>query len=318
MASATEYFGASFTNLGPLTSTWTAPESCATNTVNQYFGVERDLQGIDYVYGRASCGPARLGECVPSGSAIDEFKDSINSDAPLGVFWYHSPGIACPKDWTTAAMIAKGDGNTAEDVSGFLTIGSDADRPTGLGDMGFTDLFLGFLEPSQTMAFCCPSGWDGDRFGACKSTVGPFTSADYSTICSTFFEYRPSYVTVNTVDGTDMGTPYLSVLPETESRSYETFTYTVGSNTEVPWNNLSVVTQLPAVPLVFGQDDLDKAEKEEEEKGDKAEGEEENTEGEEEEEPTAVNAAPQLSVRGLVPVLTVLGSMFAGAGIFMY
>ncbi|KAL6916065.1 hypothetical protein FSHL1_007513 [Fusarium sambucinum] len=45
------------------------------------------------------------------------------------------------------------------------------------------EIWLSLLEPAETLAFCCPSGWDGIELGVCATSIEHFTSYNHSGIC---------------------------------------------------------------------------------------------------------------------------------------
>ncbi|KAL6353649.1 hypothetical protein LRP88_14147 [Fusarium phalaenopsidis] len=79
MPTTTEYLGYTITNLGPLTTTYTAPAECATATDNIQF-VQADLPWIPGAWGYPSCVPGDYGKCIPSGDAYDKLaKEHANT-----------------------------------------------------------------------------------------------------------------------------------------------------------------------------------------------------------------------------------------------
>lgn len=160
--SATTYFGVLFTNLGPLTTTYTAPLSCETVNTNRVIFVDKSMDL--WVEGKPECyGYWTAGDCIPSGTDIDNWVEvarTATTKKNAGAYWYHSPGIACPQGWTTVGMIAKD--NETMSVSGFMTgrykgYEDAAGWPTTAPrPMEITEYWNGFLETSQTVAFCGP------------------------------------------------------------------------------------------------------------------------------------------------------------------
>ncbi|KAF5711555.1 hypothetical protein FMUND_8950 [Fusarium mundagurra] len=113
MPTSTEFFGVTAHNLGPLTTTFTAPSACATGTDHH---VIVNGSAPSEVWGQPTCGLKDRGSCMPSGKSYDSLR-SVTT--PLNRAWYHyySPGIACPSGWTTAGNIVK-DGDSSLSASG--------------------------------------------------------------------------------------------------------------------------------------------------------------------------------------------------------
>src|SRR3569833_204870 len=112
MPTATVLSQRTFNNMGPLTTTFTVPASCATLTNNVYITTNkgRDLLGLD-----CNTKTSTLGDCYPSGSSVDAILASFAGNPERGEQQhYFSPGIQCPSAWTTA-------GGAAKDASGSLS-----------------------------------------------------------------------------------------------------------------------------------------------------------------------------------------------------
>lgn len=346
IASSTEYFGYLFSNLGPLTTTYTAPKACETVDTDRVLFVEKERGRGQLEQGQPKCWDHwPLSSCIPSGTAIDNWVEStITADTGYpnhnGAVFYHSPGIHCPSGWTTVGMIAKGEKTLS--MSGYMTEsyeGQDGFEKHHALPMPPTKRWDGFLKPYQTVAFCGPIGYAVDPAGWCRSTVGDYTDLSYSTWCkneaieSIPWTYNEP-VTISTVAGETFSPGFLSwvsndPIPLTTSHVTMTgseYRHVMGHSS--PISDLAVITRAEVIPLVFEQSDLDAAgitlggsETKEtgtettvaEETGTKATGTQETNGAATE---TSVSAAPALSVRGLVPVVTVLVGMLAGAGLF--
>ncbi|KAK8075517.1 hypothetical protein PG997_010180 [Apiospora hydei] len=171
MPTATEYFGYTALNYGPLTTTFTADPSCATATEGRVIYRSDDLRyQIAYAGDCATttASPYYLG-CFPSAS-----KDMslFASDVPVGVGLasYFSPGVACPSGWTTAGTMARatgaagkpdawnGTGSLAGDI--WETVYDDT-----LGrEVPLLEVYRQIMAPDETLAFCCPSSTVTTRF----------------------------------------------------------------------------------------------------------------------------------------------------------
>ncbi|KAM0401372.1 hypothetical protein ACHAQC_002058 [Fusarium culmorum] len=119
MPTATEFFGIAITNFGPLTTTYTPPPSCTTATTDHLIYAIENVTGP--YHGAPSCEHNLVQDCIPDGSSYDTLADKIVNPWAYGFFNYHSPGIYCPKGWTTAAVLGHGDKTGSELRSGAFT-----------------------------------------------------------------------------------------------------------------------------------------------------------------------------------------------------
>ena len=158
MPTATEFFGLTITNFGPLTTTYTPPPSCTAGTTDHLLYAISNATTI--LHGSPTCDHDPVGDCVPEGSSYDVLASKISHAWDLGFFNYHSPGVHCPKGWTTAAVLENGEGAASEVKSGVFTntdtqfeTPSDPDAPSVLGP---NEIWPRLLEPSETLVYCCP------------------------------------------------------------------------------------------------------------------------------------------------------------------
>lgn len=152
MPSRTEYFGYKFTNLGPLTTTYEPPASCTTATTDRIYFANAKTLGIGY--GSARCdGPETVGKCYPSGATYDSLLSSRATYHDQGLLRYFSPGVACPKGWTTAGTLAHGEKTDSAEKAGVFTT-----EPFPYPDymMEPEQIWVNVLEPLETLAYCCP------------------------------------------------------------------------------------------------------------------------------------------------------------------
>ncbi|RKK79513.1 hypothetical protein BFJ69_g4941 [Fusarium oxysporum] len=180
MPTATEYFGIGLTNNGPLTTTYTPPASCTTVTTDQIFFANPD--SISEGYGAPACETASMGKCLPSGSNYDKQVAYLNEYGGQGAIDYYSPGIACPKGWTTAGTLAHGNETGSVEKSGVFTQTRSTLPGVSVTDpnMPLEQIWLNALGPSETLAYCCPSGWFAAKGGGCFSSIEPLKSATYT------------------------------------------------------------------------------------------------------------------------------------------
>jgi hypothetical protein len=191
MPTATEYFGISVTNIGPLTTTYTPPPACTRATTDHLvYALESSLI---YGFGSPDCEIDPYGKCLPSGAAVDSFiKEYSHPKSGQGIHPFHSPGIHCPEGWTTAGLLAHGDKTGSAFRSGVFTTTATVNSSQPL-QMGSDEWWLKVLEPSETLAWCCP------RY------VALLYSLFYCTL-------TPSLAAAGTLSPTDIADPPLPLL----------------------------------------------------------------------------------------------------------
>ncbi|KAJ4322372.1 hypothetical protein N0V84_004843 [Fusarium piperis] len=305
MPSLTEYFGHTITNFGPLTTTFTAPSSCATETPGRvFFG---NASNLSRQYGNPECLGGYVGNCIPSGSAYDDYVTSYWKSPMQAWYPYFSPGVVCPSGWSTVGTLARAENTGSFDEGGVFTQDPLAGYPTRVRPwIGPDEVWSNALKPSETVAYCCPSGWTGSIGGGCYTNLGPHESFSYESVCKAYFP-PGGIVTVNTVEGTAVTLGVYSVAQVTEAYSTSTAAITDVMEEEA-WGDWAVGSVYPAVVLVYQETDVAKA---------KEQGEDES-EDKGEDKGDDDNAASTLSAaRGIVPVLAVAVSVLAGAGLLM-
>ncbi|GKU07999.1 unnamed protein product [Fusarium langsethiae] len=258
MPTATEFWGYSAQNLGPLTTTYSAPSSCAT-------GTDR------IVYANAS------------------------------------DPVSCPSGWRTVGTLAHdGDDGDKASASGALAT-PKWDEFVGLNPLHPTEFWLGILEPSETLAFCCPSDYQADAYGQCVSTLGPTESYTYSEMCLTYNENR--LVPISTWDGTTLGDNELISFASgtAEPRTSLDNRFLTATAAQEYW---AIATYVPAVPLVYTESDKENAvEDNNDDDNDDKDDEGGNNDADDD------NAASVTTPRqGFVSVLGITLGLLAGAG----
>ncbi|KAF4495590.1 hypothetical protein FAGAP_8274 [Fusarium agapanthi] len=249
MPPATEYFGISVSNIGPLTTTYTPPPECTRATTDHLvYALESSL-----VYGFSSpdCVIDPYEKCLPSGAAMDSIiKEYSNPKSGQGIHAFHSPGIHCPEGWTTAGLLAHGDKTGSAYRSGVFTSTTSVNSSHPL-QMGSDEWWLKVLQPSETLAWCCQSGWASLPYGYCRSSISPALSAGYNSACCEAVHETAGIVTVHTVEGEPVSDTdgLLSFLPD--------ITYTTEK-----WSDPSLVAsmviarQFPAVEVIYKAEDV--------------------------------------------------------------
>ncbi|KAF5243773.1 hypothetical protein FAUST_2690 [Fusarium austroamericanum] len=311
MPSATEFFGISASNLGPLTKTFTAPPSCtATTNTDHILFVNATSPYINYLMS-SSCRPKPFGDCYPSGSEFDSWgKQTSTLIFGQGVYHYFSPGLACPDGWETAATLKHGSKSGEIDVSGALTV-SATDITSQLYANGIamplhpTDFWRNVLDKSETLAFCCPSGYVGDINGFCRSTLGPLTPTMSNQpdpeVCQIWVRDGDYVFTVTSLDGVTERNGLRSLVPITATDATTTTRVLAGEWGETQLEDLAYATWVPAVTLIHQETATGSADK-----GEK---------GDDDKEKDDKNAASR--VGGVVSVLGVTLGVLAGAGMLM-
>lgn len=154
MPTATSLSGLSLLNIGPLTTTFTAPASCST----AYRTLIAPITDPALFQWNVHCPWLPPVDCNPSGSLVQSLVSSAGGANPsAGMFIpYNSPGLICPSGWATVGAAAKPN-PTSISISGAFNQ-SDA-IPTGSGVTFFEpqlDVFLAALDPGETAILCCP------------------------------------------------------------------------------------------------------------------------------------------------------------------
>jgi hypothetical protein len=141
-----------FHNLGPLTTTFNVPLSCATKSNNVVIAFKSDLTQI---YGQPDCEHVTQGDCFPSGSAIDSLSSAL-SDSPLRGYAvdYFSPGLHCPTNWVTVGMAARS-ADGAMSSNGIFTPKTITETDF-VAFPAYVNVLTAGLEPGETAALCCP------------------------------------------------------------------------------------------------------------------------------------------------------------------
>ncbi|KAH7207318.1 hypothetical protein DER44DRAFT_779082 [Fusarium oxysporum] len=255
MPTVTSVTQAKITNFGPLTTTYTAPASCATATNHLYLADYSDKP--EYLWAYPTCTMQLYGKCIPSGDQYDHLITATYAKTlDIGFYHYYSPGLYCPSNWTTAGKYVKGNGGTAQ-ISGDLTKTEsgivparwEPGRPFPTDP---TSVWKQVLEPSETLAVCCPSDYTLDFNGNCYSVLGPMSSYGYTEICG--FLKPTSVVPMTSMRGDFPVEIYTQPIP------LATFTRDLQTG-ELKGDDI-VVTRVPAVALIHQESDFTKASKE--------------------------------------------------------
>ncbi|CEJ94321.1 hypothetical protein VHEMI09860 [[Torrubiella] hemipterigena] len=255
-----------FGNLGPLTTTFTAPTTCAIIAAQpviyqakntKYSFDPRDMDAIKVYPDQMRVASVRCGEdprdqCLPS---AEGWQKSHTYGQTLA-YNYYSPGVHCPVGYTTAGVKA------ASSASGIFTQTRTFAEASGVGLNWFA---REFLSPEETMVICVPSGYTAHPFipGVASSTMSiPVES--YTTVCSA------PRVTPNVATVTRDGTTKIEVHPkETGAPNYDTryisaalnpSTYMTefGSEPDQFSGDAQVFDERPLIILVHTKEDMER------------------------------------------------------------
>lgn len=137
------------TNLGPVTTTFTAPASCYTGT-DRVIVIDPDQTDwhtrCDATFGYS------IDPCSPLGTQSDA-ASTILTNPPAQLLVYYSPGVACPSAWTTAGIAAKNTDGHLRSVSGVFDL---TNRPKLYYDIAAGVLYEQILAAGETVVACCP------------------------------------------------------------------------------------------------------------------------------------------------------------------
>ncbi|KAL2787118.1 hypothetical protein BJX66DRAFT_311609 [Aspergillus keveii] len=264
-----------FSNLGPLTTTYTPSPQC-TASDQMYIGYVNPTGGNVVPNFSAQCTTeiTYYSECMPTttsasttappeftGTGWEEYEEWESSQISWeGYGEYYSPGLECPSGWATVGMIGRnaGDKVTSSGILSPATTTTVTTYTTGI-DMYYYDyedkasVMKSFLEPEQTMAICCPSGMTADNHDACYSIV-----KDYKPTygCEVYTEESYDFVEATTtyrdpIDNTIATVTYDS--PTATHTIVETNTYHIDQDEQTMYSGLMYA---PAITLLYHESDL--------------------------------------------------------------
>lgn len=156
MPTTTEVFARTLTNLGPLTTTFTAAPSCtalAKQPHGGYIYVHYPGAGnysFPIHFAPVECTAQNFASCLPNGEARQHVleHDDVWTQA------YNSPGLHCPSGWTTVMSVT---GASASAIAKTLSSPDDYDLTTDDLTSGRLEAFaLSALAPTEAVTLCCP------------------------------------------------------------------------------------------------------------------------------------------------------------------
>lgn len=154
MPTATTVSGATIFNLGPLTSTFTAPASCATEHGTWLV----PASGPTSFWNPVECKFFPVNDCYPSSAAMKSHVPTGVEPTPgMAYLPYYSPGLVCPSGWETVGVAEKLSPSSTS-MSGMFS--QEISLPTS-GVVGFVNnpnpnVLMAALDPGETAVVCCP------------------------------------------------------------------------------------------------------------------------------------------------------------------
>lgn len=160
MPSASSIDDAPVFNLGPLTSTWSAPASCITNGFNTAIAMTVSPNDGPFIMDMTECRGTvwdDMDECFPDGGEYMSIVTEIENkpEPTYGAHFYHSPGLECPEGWYTAGAATMND-NVVEKTGTLF----DIHTTMSIEDIGYKPYnqhFADALDAGETAIWCCPS-----------------------------------------------------------------------------------------------------------------------------------------------------------------
>ncbi|KAJ5624465.1 hypothetical protein N7510_000774 [Penicillium lagena] len=171
-----------FTNLGPLTTTFTPPASCQSVDPLNVFIAQSSLPNV-WLY-EGSCGiNSDYWSCNPTGTITDLPSVTSYDNHPSNVYqrYYYSPGLYCPSGWHEVGVASR-DGTKPVNWTGIF--GPATPLPTTDAFFGFNspaNVLMQLLDPSETAVMCCPSSMTAQEPMGCYSTLSDYK---FSTGCN--------------------------------------------------------------------------------------------------------------------------------------
>ncbi|KAJ5729257.1 uncharacterized protein N7483_003765 [Penicillium malachiteum] len=244
-----------FSNLGPLTTTFTAPSSCST-LGRTGIGLTDFPTGI---FWDTNCSidpsnPEPSWSCFPEGSAPSPTATQVSANDYLQVS-YFSPGLYCPSGWkTVGAAVRDGDSISSNGAFNYYTTPIPTSIPGAFPDEA--NLLMQVLADGETAALCCPSSMTGQTDIGCYATLPSYTP---STGCLRYFpegdltQVSATYwfdgvTVVGEVESLIATSPITSIISTT-------FTAVTATGTEEATSYIGV-TMAPMVILVHKEADL--------------------------------------------------------------
>ncbi|KAF6805985.1 hypothetical protein CSOJ01_09127 [Colletotrichum sojae] len=202
-ASATTVSQILFTNIGPLTTVWTPPASCTTQAPHLVLARPADDDRVGVRWGSQRCDTNEtepIGDCLPSGSALDALHSSIMSSGNWGNgYWnYYSPASQCPSGYVTVGIAAKGSQGIVSSSGAFVPpVVTEQYDPALSGFNPPMNIFLEILDDGETAIACCPEGFIIGQYGdGCYKEV-PQSVYGEKTTCGAYASGPGQFTFIN-------------------------------------------------------------------------------------------------------------------------
>ena len=145
-------------NFGALTTTFTQAPSCATVASNVMLAMKSDHAAFPYI---ADCTYTHYTDCLPSydPSRVSSLSTAVN--APSGALMYYSPGIYCPRGWSTVGVaVREGDGSLSTtgifNPTSLLSTTLRTATDEFLVEYPPMNILMEAMDRGETAALCCP------------------------------------------------------------------------------------------------------------------------------------------------------------------
>ncbi|KAJ5975023.1 hypothetical protein N7481_008730 [Penicillium waksmanii] len=268
-----------FSNLGPITTTFTPAPSCTASGRMMLGYLVDDGNYLNLKYGAEPTLRIKFDGCTPSPSptttATPETTIHHLSEAQKSAFaaqyvdwvnrdFYYSPGLHCPSDWETIGLVAR-DASSSLSSSGiyFATTTTTTDTKDDYyyyrNDYEYpASVLKGILEPKETMVACCPSGMTADKGGFCYSEIeGYKATVGYQVGVGNNYEYGSSteIFTLTRDSSSVLQTEYLLFETATTART-DTYTETFD---RAETSLYSAFSYAPVITMLHHESDLKSA-----------------------------------------------------------
>ncbi|KAJ0161825.1 hypothetical protein CTA2_5532 [Colletotrichum tanaceti] len=187
-------------NIGPLTTVFTVPPACATKSKELVLGLKfPDGDQKPEPQWFQSCEFGSLGECFPSGKAMDDAWASVEAEGGItdfGQMAYFSPASQCPEGQVTVGVAAKNDAGQISSSGVFVPPVTEYPG-VYLPFNPPLNVFMEALDNGETAVVCCPEGYEPRlNGGGCYSEV-PLSSYGEMTACDGEGRGREAFTWVN-------------------------------------------------------------------------------------------------------------------------
>jgi hypothetical protein len=237
-------------NLGPLTTTYTPPAACATETARVAIARTNSVHNIAWFEDCEQPQFGTFGSCLPYGAERDADALASEQARHSSAVYYHSPGIACPESWTTAGVAARvGNEYSIDGIFGTtrainLTTTIEIVYPT---TNPVPNILREALEPSETAVVCCPSGFTANEGIGCHKTL-PLDAYTAPSVCKTSAAWGMSYEAVTYTYLGEAITGVAEICTDPAGAQYATMTAEPPTNPQFG----IAATYVPAVTLILG------------------------------------------------------------------